>query len=206
MSDVAAPIGRIRFESFESDRRDPLVERALLGSPDAVEGLWKTHQPRAFRYALQLCRSHDVAADLVSEGFAKAIARLPSFRGNCSFSTWLCGIIRNGYIDGNRKAKRFPTVELTSAFEGGHSASAPAEGGIAAETFGRQADRLLLDRAIAKLPPAQKACVELYYFESMSVEEIARCTGVGSATIKTRLHRARHLLRKELWFLEDSEP
>lgn len=169
-------------------RRDEL-ERALREDGD-----------RLYALALRITRDPDLAADAVHDGFATAIERFDDFRGEAAVSTWLYRIVFRKAIDrlrrrGREQALTEEMIETDTLPEmrGGSSWSRPPD-----EILLGEEARRALERALATLPPAQRAVFEMREVEQRTTEEVAEKLGMPEATVRVYVHRARLKLREAL--------
>lgn len=179
-----------------------LVAYARQGRREAFAALMQRGNQRLFRIARSVLRDESEAEDVLQEAYVRAFAKLSEFRGEASIYTWLTRIVLNEAR--GRLRKRRETVELT-AIE-----SAQAEAGrvvlfptaLASPDPERQAamaeTRRLVERAVDELPEAFRLVFVMRDIEECSIEETAANLGVRPETVKTRLHRARRLLRQKL--------
>jgi RNA polymerase sigma-70 factor (ECF subfamily) len=179
-----------------------LVERARAGEEFAFRTIMERHNRRLYRVARSVLRDDIEAEDAVQEAYMRAFAALSSFRGEASLATWLTRITLNEALGRKRKAR--PTVGLdaldavpeTSAqiirFPGMDSDSDPER------TAAQREIRRLLEVAIDGLPEPFRLVFVMRDVEDMSIEETADLTGIRPETVKTRLHRARRMLRASL--------
>lgn len=186
-----------------------LIADARRGDQPAIAELIRRNNQLLFRLARGLLRSDDEAEDTVQETYLLAFSRLDSFRGDASFSTWLCRIAINQALANGRK--KSPVVDLAvlddasddASIGNGDSArflvfptttSTPSPEAEAA----RRQLRRLLERAIADLPDHFRVVFMLRDIEGLSIEETAAHLTLRPQTVKTRLHRARRLLKTML--------
>ncbi len=180
-----------------SDEAD-LVARAQRGEAAAVRLIIRRHNQRLYRIARSIVRDDGEAEDVLQEGYARAFAHLAAFRGEARLGTWLARIVMNEAL--GRLRGRRATVTLTAVIEDAPAAEIipfpNANPQIDPETAVAQRElRTLLERAIDELPEAFRAVLVARLIEGMSVEETAELIGIVPETVKTRLHRARRLLR-----------
>lgn len=149
---------------------------------EAIENLFKKHYNEAKLYVMALCHDADLAEDIVSEAFYKAFVSIDEEKD--SFKYWLLKVCRNCYFDHLRKSKR--NLPLT---DDGKSEDNPLDNLIKAEEY------RALYRALGLLQPNYKEVLVLYYFESMSVKEIAEITGETTDNVKVQMFRARQKLK-----------
>ena len=181
-----------------SDEAD-LVARARRGDAAAVRLIIGQHNQRLYRIARSIVRDDGEAEDVLQEAYARAFTHLATFRGEARLGTWLARIVMNEAL--GRLRGRRATVELNAMTEGDarHAEIIPfpnANPQIDPETAVAQRElRALLERAIDELPESFRTVLVARLIEGMSVEETAELIGIVPETVKTRLHRARRLLR-----------
>lgn len=158
-----------------------LVRAAQNGDVDAFEELVRRYQTSIYRVALRMLGSRADAQDAVQETFVRAWRALPRFRHDSAISTWLYRIVTRRALD--RIASRRSTGTLNEVeVEAGPDPAQAAE---------HQERLRAIRRAIAKLPPDQRAALVLREFEGLSYQEVAQVLGASVPAIKTRIHRAR---------------
>jgi len=179
-----------------------LVEHAKNGDHSAFRVIMERHNRRLYRVARGVMKDDTEAEDVVQETYLRAFSNLSKFRGESSLTTWLTRIALNEAL--GRKRKQRATVTLESV-ETAQETSAqiiqfPA---MNAETDPERSAaqheiRRLLERAMDALPEAFRLVFVMRDVEEMSIEETAAHLGIRPETVKTRLHRARRLLRQSL--------
>jgi len=143
--------------------------------------------PNLRRFAISLCRSRDIADDLVQETCEKALANQSSFKPDTRLNAWLFRILRNSWIDRTRHARtRGISIDIDDAHD-------------LVGTDGRATTehRLMLDvtaRAIAQLPDDQREVLILVCVEELSYRETAALLDLPMGTVMSRLARARQKL------------
>jgi RNA polymerase sigma-70 factor (ECF subfamily) len=158
-----------------------LVRAAQNGDVDAFEELVRRYQTSIYRVALRMLGSRADAQDAVQETFVRAWRALPRFRHDSAISTWLYRIVTRRALD--RIASRRSTGTLDEVeVEAGPDPAQAAE---------HQERLRAIRRAIAKLPPDQRAALVLREFEGLSYQEVAQVLGASVPAVKTRIHRAR---------------
>jgi RNA polymerase sigma-70 factor (ECF subfamily) len=158
-----------------------LVRAAQTGDVDAFEELVRRHQASVYRVALRILGSSADAQDAVQETFIRAWRALPHFRHDSTISTWLYRIATRRAlhrIAARRTTETLDEVELQAGLDPADSAE-------------RRERLRAVTRAIANLPPEQRAALVLREFEGLSYQEVADILGAGLPAIKTRIHRAR---------------
>jgi RNA polymerase sigma-70 factor (ECF subfamily) len=174
------------------------VERAKLGDDGAFRHLVVRHRDRAYGLALRILRSAPDAEDAAQEAFVRAWRALPSFRGESTFSTWLYRIVARQSFDRLEQIKRRRERETALDAVAEPAAAAP---GAASGLLARRLERLM-----GALSPVQRAAVSLYYWQDLSVEDVATALGIPENTVKTHLSRARTELRDAWRRAEHDEP
>jgi RNA polymerase sigma-70 factor (ECF subfamily) len=180
-----------------------LVERARNRDGAAVRLIMQRHNRRLYRVARSVLNDEDEAEDVVQETYVRAFTHLDGFRGEAQLSTWLTRIALNEAL--GRLRRRRITVglkEIDTINDQGEarviylpSARQDSDPEAAAA---RTEVRRLLEHAVDQLPEHFRVVFMLRDIEEMSVEETASHLGLRTETVKTRLHRARRLLRQSL--------
>jgi RNA polymerase sigma-70 factor (ECF subfamily) len=176
---------------------DPtLVGLAAAGDEGATRVLVRRHNQRLFRVARGVLRDDAEAEDVVQETYVRAFSNLAAFRGEARLSTWLTRICLNEAL--GRLRRRRPTVELSKIGpELGQVLMFPSmsmQPDPETETARGQMQRLL-EEAVDALPDPFRLVFILRDVEGLNVEETASHLAIRAETVKTRLHRARRLLR-----------
>ena len=178
-----------------------LVRRASGRDEAAVRAITQRYNRRLFRVARSILRDDAEAEDVVQEAYVRAFSGLDQFRGDASFGTWITRIAMNEAL--GRLRRRRPTVDWESY--GANRAQAEIIH-FPGSTAGNDPERTMAqgeiqstsERAIDELPDAFRAVFVARLVEGMRVEETADLFGCAIETVKTRLHRARLLLRDTL--------
>jgi len=179
---------------------EELVALARQGGENAIRALIKRNNRRLFGVARAVMRNDAEAEDVVQETYVRAFTKLDSFRGGSQFSTWLTRIALNEAL--GRMRRRRPTAEFAEL-----DVRASAQGGAvimfptsltppgADSELARSQVREFLEKAVDDLPDAFRTVFILRDIEEMSIEETANQLSLKQETVKTRLHRARRLMR-----------
>ncbi len=176
-----------------------LVERILQRDPRAFETLMRRHNTRLFRVARAILRDDAAAEDAVQDGYLDAYRHLAEFRADAQLGTWLVRIVANHALMRLRKQKRDRVVVPFSGSQERDEMDIPdnqAEPPQSATLRGEV--RRILERRIDELPVAFRTVFVMREVEEMSVEETAESLGIPPATVRSRLFRARALLREAL--------
>ena len=173
-----------------------LVRRALAREGNAFRTIMKTHNQRLYRIARGVVRNDAEAEDIVQEAYVRAFAHLDAFRGDSSLATWLSRIVINEALGRLRKRRRTVAMPANSQAE---IIQFPLNSSDDPERTMAQRQILdLVERATDSLPDIYRTVFVARVIEGLSIEETAELLGVRPETVKTRLHRARALVRKAL--------
>lgn len=184
-----------------ADERN-LVERAKSGDQSAFRAIMEQNNQRLYRVARAVMKDDTEAEDVVQETYLRAFFNLSKFRGESSLTTWLTRIALNEALGRKRKQRAMVTLETvetaqqTSAqiiqFPAMNTETDPERSAAQNEI------QRLLERAMDALPEPFRVVFVMRDVEEMSIEETAFHLGIRPQTVKTRLHRARRLLRQSL--------
>ena len=178
-----------------------LVRRALARDPNAFRAIIKTHNQRLYRIARGVVRNDAEAEDIVQEAYMRAFASLGAFRGEASLSTWLSRIVINEALGRLRKRRRIvamPGNPEAQIIRFPLNQNDLNTGDDPERTMAQRQILALVERATDSLPDIYRMVFVARVIEGLSMEETADLLGVRPETVKTRLHRARSLLRKAL--------
>lgn len=183
------------------DDRD-LAARIAARDSAAFEALMRRYNTRMFRAARAILRDDAEAEDAVQDAYLDAYRHIEDFRGSAQLGTWLVRIGINHALMRLRKQKRHPVVvSFSSEPSAGEPAAMDPEDSSAespsAATL-RTEVRRILERRVDELPVVFRTVFILRDVEEMSVEETSQALNIPAATVRTRLFRARALLRAAL--------
>lgn len=176
-----------------------VVQRVLEGEKELFEILLRRYNQRLFRVIRSYIHSEDDARDIMQEAYVKAYLKLQQFNNQSSFSTWLIRIGINEALQSIRKRKRQMTnYGVTESLENvfhlpDTNLMNPEKQAITAET------RVLVEQAVDLLPEKYRVVFVLHQVEGLSNPEIAECLKLTDSNVKVRLHRAKNLLKEELF-------
>jgi RNA polymerase sigma-70 factor (ECF subfamily) len=193
--------------AFEAANRPVAAAIPARSDPASFESLMREHNQRLYRLAFSLLGEASEAEDVLQESYVRAYQRLATFAGRSSLGAWLAGIVRHAALDHLRarraRDRRF-TLESDLPARDDDARSmlerAPTESPHhSPETsVGCDEMRAVLEGAIAALPAAFRSVFMLREVEGLSLLETAAYLDIPVATVKTRDHRARALLREAL--------
>lgn len=163
-----------------------LVASAREGDPGAFDRLYREHVGRVYAICLRITADRRRAEELTQDVFVRCWKRLPSFRGESRFTTWLHRVAVNVALDDRRRARR-ERLRRADVDPDNHRSRRD-----------RADERMDLERAVAGLPRGARVAVVLHDIEGYRYEEVAEMMGVALGTVKSQIHRGRRLLRERL--------
>jgi RNA polymerase sigma-70 factor (ECF subfamily) len=162
------------------------------GNDYSIEQLMREHGNAVLRTAYAYVNDRDAAEDLFQEVFIKAYYNMDKFRGDCSIKSWLIRITINvckDYLKSAYQQKVVPMMEFEE------------DAIVSDDDFEEieNADRnKTIRQAVESLPETYREVVMSVYFNEMSVAETAEALGIAEGTVKSRLSRARDVLKNKL--------
>jgi RNA polymerase sigma-70 factor, ECF subfamily len=167
---------------------EELIPRVIAGDTALFELIVRRYNQRLFRVTRAILRNDDAAEDTMQEAYLRAFVNLGQFAGEAKFSTWLTKIAVYEALGRLRRSKAYDelTEDVMNASENPERAA-----------YGKQLESVM-EAAVDALPPLYRSVFVMREVEEMTVSETANCLGVTDETVRTRLHRARALLRRRL--------
>ena len=190
---------------------EPGEDRTLIaasrgGDPSALEALVRAHQGRVYSFAMRMCRNVEDAKDILQETFLGMVRSIKEFREESKFTTWLYRIASNACLKKRRRGVHDPAPEQELSLdelmprrdaEGRRPEIADWSGDAERALLqGELSERM--EAAIDKLPREYKIVLVLRDVEGFSAEETAGMLKLSVPAVKSRLHRARVFVRREL--------
>ncbi len=171
-----------------------LVEGLRRGERRAFDEVYARYRPRLFGFLLRLAARRDVAEDLLQEAWLKAARAAPRLRADTDLAAWLFTIARNAHRSYRRWAMLDISRLVALAEDAVFASDLPgperrAEGALEVER---------LERALLRLGPAHREVLLLVGVEGMDQEKAAEVLGIGYATLRQRLARARAALERAM--------
>ena len=163
------------------------MREARQGLQQAFLEIYRRHRSPVFQFAWRLTGSQAAAEDITQECFLALVRGVAFDGGRGTLRTYLFGIARNLVLRRLRISER----------EAEEAADAVAPSDLLGDLLAAERSELVA-RAVAQLPLLQREAIVLFTFEELSLEEIAKITGVDAGAVKSRLHRARESLRAAL--------
>ena len=182
----------------------PLVRRAAAGEAGALEQLLMRAQEVAFRFSLIVCGQAEDAEDVMQDALLKTYQHVRRIRRPEAFRTWLFRTVRNACLMKRRRRAGEPAQMLS--LDTAPAADADSAPVLEVADEARHPEALAIDawlgrrlrHALDALPAGYRMIVLLREMEGLSTREVAKVTGMSEENVKTRLHRARVMLRQQL--------
>jgi RNA polymerase sigma-70 factor (ECF subfamily) len=179
---------------------DQLLSEAKSGNQQAFAELCLRYRGMLMNRIYRMVRHPEDAEDVLQETFLKAYQHLQTFRGACSFSTWLVAIGTNMSLMLLRRRKTLSKYSCDVLTEDGESrvieyrdsAPDPEQRYIISQTSQQ------LKHAVARLSPQVRTLLEMYYKSELRLKNAAQILGITEASMKSRMLRARRMLRRAL--------
>lgn len=170
---------------------EEIVRRVVDGERELFELLLRRYNQRVYRAVRTVLRNADDAEDVMQQAYVSAYRHLHQFEGRASFATWLTKIALREAAARNRNVVQFPGENAMNDFP--ESAPDPEARAVAADLMQH------VEAEVAALPEAYRSVLLLREVEGLSTEETAACLEISTDVVKTRLHRARAMLRDALY-------
>lgn len=166
-----------------------LVVRCQLGERDAFDELIVRWYEPVWRYAVRLTGDEDAARDVAQDVWLRVLRGIARLRDGSKLRAWLFGIARRTLMDRLRDQYAAPRVEDIDVADIAEKEELLDD---------REEELLALRRELGRLPLLEREALTLFYLKELSLAEVAEVLGVPIGTVKSRLFRARKLLRNEL--------
>src|SRR3981081_3249317 len=176
-----------------------LVGAAKSGEGTAFAELWERHSSTVFKVAYRITKNRDDAEDVIQEAWMRAYVHLNTFDGRAKFSTWLTRVVINSALMTLRRKRAHPetSMEIEDGETWRHCEITDQTEDVE-EFYARHERAERLRRAICRLQPTLRNVVEIHQLSDRSVKEVAELAGLSVAATKSRLLRARIVLRRAL--------
>lgn len=179
-----------------------LVAQALQGNENGFEQLVKRYQDKVYTLCYRYSGNNEDACDLAQEAFIKAYRSLATFQGSSRFGTWLYRITTNVCLDEIRRRKRrIQAQSLDQPVEGMDSEMAKIvldEAPPVDDLYEQKEQSQYIQSLLMQMKPEHRMVLLLKDIMGFSYEEIAQMLNISSGSVKSRLSRARDLLRRKL--------
>ncbi|HUS20195.1 MAG TPA: RNA polymerase sigma factor [Terriglobales bacterium] len=193
MTVAAAP----SLEPFRALTDEEIVARIVAGQTELFEIIMRRHNQRLYRACVAILRNDAQAEDVVQDAYVRAYQHLSQFAGRAKFSTWLTRIAVHealGRIRGRRRVEELDAMPEEVKDAKAVSTSLNPEEQVANRELGS-----LLENSVERLPEQYRIVFMLREIEEATTQEVAEILEISEENVKTRLHRARVLLRKSLF-------
>jgi RNA polymerase sigma-70 factor (ECF subfamily) len=180
---------------------EELVAMSKAGDIKAFEELVCRYERKTYTIAYRMMGNYEDANDLAQEAFLRAFQSINTFRGESSFSTWLCRIVTNVCRDELRKRYRISIESLDKEVSFGDweiKKQIPASDPGPDEIYEQRELQLELQELIATLAPEFRLTLVLREIQGLTYEEIAEQLECSLGTVKSRISRARNYLKEKL--------
>lgn len=171
-----------------------IISRCQTGDLCCFEELYRIYSKKALGTAYIISGNRGIAEDIVQEAFVLCYRNIKSLKNPETFNVWFYRIlVRVGWRMASKyKPAEFPG-EVALEMNNGNVQNLAIE-----SVYESSCNRLLMREAVKKLKLPFKTVIILYYFNEMSIKDISKIVGCRQGTVKSRLHKARRLLQKEL--------
>ena len=169
------------------------LERAAAGDPDAFAEIYRQYQHVVYRFGCAMTGSETAAEDIAQETFVALFRDLSRYDpARASFTTYLYGIVRNLSRERLRRDRRFLSLDALSAKQRRSGDGDPSRALEGAELASQ------VRQALGKLPARYRELIVLCDLHGMSYADAAAVAEISTAAVRSRLHRGRQLLRRQL--------
>jgi RNA polymerase sigma-70 factor (ECF subfamily) len=177
-----------------------LVAAAKTGNHSAFAELWTRYSNTAFKIVYRITGSRDDAEDAIQDAWMKAYMHLKTFDSRSKFSTWLTRIAINSALMILRKKRSHPETSMDWSIDGEtwQQWEVADKRANIEEHYSRKETERDLKQAIHRLRPALRTIIEIQQSNDGSIKELADVAGISVAAVKSRLLRARTVLRRSL--------
>jgi RNA polymerase sigma-70 factor (ECF subfamily) len=199
---AAAEVWKISKVSAEKKSDHQLIEAVKAGDETAFAEIVNRYRNPLTNYLFRMLNNYEEAVDLAQETFVRVYFALERYHTEYAFSTYIFRIATNLAISEIRKNKRRKLFSLTGFFQSDDDElqdfNPPDERNLPDEDLVESELSRTIEKAIATLPDKYRAPIVLREIQELSYEEIANILGLGLGTTKSRISRARGLLREKL--------
>jgi len=173
-----------------------VIQRVLAGETALYEIVMRRYNQRLYRVVRAILRDEDEVEDVMQDAYVRAYHHLADFAGRSQFSTWLTRIAVHEAFARARKSKRFQ--QMDEAFtDGGPDMIAANSPDPERQTSNGELARVL-EEAILSLPEHLRTVLMLRDVEELSTAETAAALNLSEENVKTRLHRSREIVRRNI--------
>ncbi len=191
---TAAVLERARLEGWTDEE---VIARVLQGDTALFEIIMRRYNQRLYRVARAILRDDAEAEDVMQDAYVRAFQHLNQFEGRAKFSTWLTRIAVHEALARARRRNRLEDLDTAVDADGDSimTSTAPSP----EQQASRGELNALLEQAVLTLPDHYREVLVLRDIEEMNTADVATTLDITEENVKVRLHRARALLRRELF-------
>lgn len=179
----------------ERAEESALVAAAQAGDRSAIEQLVERYQDSIYRFGRKMCGGGDDTLDVVQDTLVTAISKIGDFRGEASFTSWVYAIARSHC---SRKRRRSALAPLVAGEQDDTTASLPDTAPLQDDRLARMQVAAAVEEAIGALSPMYREVIVLRDVEGLPAAEVGDALGITVEAVKSRLHRARNMVRERL--------
>ncbi|MCB0374588.1 MAG: sigma-70 family RNA polymerase sigma factor [Sinomicrobium sp.] len=174
-----------------TDQKDAYYIRQVLeGNVNAYACLVEKYKGMVFTLAVRILKDRETAEEVAQDVFVKSYQSLSGFKGNSKFATWLYSITYNASMDVLKRNKKFTASEAVERLS--DTRTTPEENAL--ERLMTNDRNEAVNAAVAALPEEDRTIIWLYYFDELSLREIAKVVNLSVANVKIKLYRSRKRL------------
>jgi RNA polymerase sigma-70 factor (ECF subfamily) len=177
---------------------EQLIGRVCAGETALFEELMRRYNQRVYRVARAIVKNESEAEDVMQQAYLNAFTHLRQFAERAKFSTWLTRIVIHEALGRRRRLAR-PGEQMTNDPEGDAMSRAESSGPSPERQAYASELKRLVEESVDALPDTYRAVFMLRDIEGLSTAETAEGLELGEEAVKTRLHRARAIVRRELF-------
>jgi RNA polymerase sigma-70 factor (ECF subfamily) len=170
-----------------------LIKNALRGDREAINEVVDRYSPFTYRIVSRVVRNSDDAADITQDVLLKMVSSITELKYVDKFNGWLYRIAYRTSLNWLRTLRKIPFVEIEEIDQ--LSDDAP----LADSELLKRENITHLTKALKSLPDRYSLIIKLFYFEDYSCKEIAELMAMSEGTVRVQLHRARELIRNEIF-------
>lgn len=173
-----------------------LLLAAKKGDNAALERLLLRHQSQIYRFGMKMCGNPEDAKDVLQDSLLAMARSVRNFRGESSFSTWLYSIARSFCVKKHRKSKFAPEERSLDTDVQSETAQMEDSGRRPDAVFAAIEIQEVIENAMRRLEPGHREVLILRDVEGLTAIEVGKVLGITVEAVKSRLHRARSLMRE----------
>lgn len=186
------------MEKYENMTEDILVRHIAEGDDNAFEYFVEAYNKKIFNISYRLLNNYEDACDITQEIFLKIYRKIHTFKENCSLYTWVYRLSVNTCIDALRRRKNINTLPIDAPIqtdEGEMTIDIADDSESTEDILLKKETRSILQKSITQLPDIYRVLLILREYDGLSYSEISRIVKIPIGTVKSRINRARSMLR-----------